>query len=158
MRLSPRLSRWLLPLSLALNVFLATLAVMRPPFPPPRHGPPPSPAHIAERIAQTLPAADGAVLRQVFAVHAAEMERNHALIHALPDRVRAILAAPALDEAALKAAMADNRDAHAAMDDALAQVIVETATRLSPEGRAALARWDPRPPHPPGGPPPGPRP
>lgn len=139
----PRLSRWLLPLSLALNVFLGTLAVMHPPFPP-RHEPP-DPAQIIERIAASLPPADAVILRRVFAAHAADLDRAARDFHAMPDRILALLAAPRLDEDALRAVMAANREAHTRLDDTLGLIVVEVVPRLSPEGRAALARFDPRP-------------
>lgn len=147
------LSRWLLPFSLALNVFFATVIAMRPPHfgHPPG---PPNPNHIVERIADVLPPADAAILRQVFAAHSADIERGHALMHVMPNRVRAILAAPQLDNAALGQVMADDRAARATMDEAIQAVVMETIPKLSDEGRARLSRWDPRPPDGPGGPPP----
>jgi uncharacterized membrane protein len=155
------LTRWLLPASLAINVFLATvLVVHRPSFPPPP--PRPHPAEIAARIAATLPPADGEILRQAVAAHADDMERGHHLQHTVPDKVRAVLAAPTLDRAALEAALVEHRLAHQTLDDALAAMITEAATRMSDEGRHKLAQWQPPPPPgaPPGmfgppGPPPG---
>jgi len=149
-----KLSRWLLPLSLALNVFLGTLAIVYRPHPP-RHGPP-NAANLIERIAESLPQADAVILRSVFARHAADLDQAEKTFHAMPDRVRTLLAAPQLDRDALLVTVVANRQAHDRMDDILGEMVVEVATQLSPEGRAALARWDPRPPPPPGGmPPPG---
>lgn len=144
--------RWFLPLSLALNVFLATIILMHPSH----HRPgPPNPAQIASEIAQTLPPADGEILLKAFATHAAEIERGDHLRHSVPGRIKTALEQPKLDIDALKAIFADNRAASIMLDDALAATIVETASRISDEGRAKLAQW--RPPHPPG-PQPGPRP
>ncbi|MDO8604982.1 MAG: periplasmic heavy metal sensor [Phaeospirillum sp.] len=144
--------RWVLPLSLALNVFLATIVVMHPPHH--RPGPAP-PAMVAAHIAETLPPADGAILLEVFTTHAAAFERSHQLRHSIPARVRAALASPRLDLDALRAVFDENRNASLMMDDALAATLMETASRISDEGRTRLARWEP--PRPPGAPP-GPRP
>lgn len=151
------LSRWALPVSLALNVFLVTVLVIREPGPPPggRDGGPPSPLHIAERLAADLSAADAAVLRAAIARHSQEVERRHRIWTGLPARIGAALAAPTLDVEGLRAILAEGREAHAAMDDAVAQVIIEASTAMSAEGRQAVARW--RPPHPPRGGPPPPR-
>ncbi|TAN55050.1 MAG: periplasmic heavy metal sensor, partial [Magnetospirillum sp.] len=79
----------------------------------------------------------------------------HRIQRSLPGRVRAALAQPKLDLDTLRAVFDENRLARRMMDDALAATIIETASRISDEGRARLARWEP--PHPPGAPP-GPRP
>ena len=144
--------RWFLPLSLALNVFLATVVVMHQHRFRPE---PPNPAQVAERIAATLPPADGAILLAVFSTHAATFERSHQMRHSVPARIRAVLAKPVLDLEALRAVFDDNRAASIMMEDALAATIIETASRISDEGRTKLAQWEP--PHPPG-PPPGPHP
>ena len=144
--------RWFLPLSLALNVFLATVIALHAPH---HRREPPPPAKIAAEIAATLPPADGAILLEVFAGHIAAFERSHQLRHSTGTRIRAVLAQPKLDMEALRAVFDENRAASAMMDDALAATIMETAGRISDEGRARLARWEP--PRPPGAPP-GPRP
>ena len=144
--------RWILPLSLALNVFLAPVILIHEPH---HRREPPPPSRIAAEIAATLPPADGAILQEVFAAHAAEFERSHQMRHSVPGRIRAVLALPKLDLDALRTVFDDNRAASIMMDDALAAIIIETASRISEEGRAKLAQWEP--PHPPGAPP-GPRP
>lgn len=147
------LRRWFLPLSLALNVFLGTVIVMHP---RPHRPEPPPPRQIAERIAAALPAADGAILLEVFAAHAEMIEHGHRQQHGTPERVRAALAAASFDPEAVRAAFDDHRAARQTMDDALAAIIIETASRISPEGRAKLAKWEPpRPPGPPPRPPGG---
>ncbi|EME68583.1 hypothetical protein H261_17563 [Paramagnetospirillum caucaseum] len=148
------LSRWALPASLALNVFLGTVLVMREPGPPPRPpgGGPPSPLHFVERLAADLPPADAAVLRAAIGRRAQEVEASHRVWTGLPERVAAALAAPAFDAQSLRAVLAEGRQAHGAVDEAVAEVILEAASAMSPEGRQAVARW--RPPPPRGGPPP----
>jgi uncharacterized membrane protein len=154
MRLMPFLRRWALPLSLALNVFLVTVVVVRPSL---NHRPgPPDAQEIAQHIAATLPPADGAILLAVAAAHKAEFERSHAARHTIPGKIKAVLERPQLDLTALRTVFAENRDASIALDDALAATIEEVVTRISPEGRAKLAQWQP--PRPPGGGPGGPPP
>lgn len=151
-------TKWVLTASLALNVFLATVLVVvyRPHRPPPLDV-----AQIAERIAETLPAADAAILREIVAVRAPEIDRSRRLSRSLPDRVRAVLAKEEFDPEALRPVFADIAAAHQRMDEALAALVIEAATRMSPEGRAAIARWRPPPPpgfggnRPPPPPPPG---
>ncbi|WP_096701864.1 periplasmic heavy metal sensor [Magnetospirillum sp. 15-1] len=149
------LSRWALPVSLALNVFLGTVLVMREPGPPPRGpgGGPPSPLHLVERMAADLPPADAAILRTAARRRAQEVEYQHSIWIGVPQRVGTALAAPDFDPEALRAVLAEGRRAHRAEDDAIAEVIIEAASAMSAEGRHAIARW--RPPHPSrGGPPP----
>ena len=154
MTLKPFLRRWALPLSLALNVFLVTVVVMRVPL---NHRPgPPDVQEIAQHIAATLPPADGAILVAVVAAHKADFERSHAARHVIPGKLKAVLEQPQLDLAALRAVFAENRDASIALDDALAATLEEVVIRISPEGRAKLAQWQP--PRPPGGGPGGPPP
>jgi uncharacterized membrane protein len=147
----PPFRKWVLPASLALNVFLGTVIVMHPR--PPRHGPH-DPGSLADKIAEALPPADAAILRQAVAAHVRQLMDGDRAQHQTPEVVKALLAAPTLDEAALRDTLAAHHAARQAMDEALAAIITETVTRISPEGRAALAKW--RPPGPPfGGPPPG---
>lgn len=150
------LSRWALPVSLALNVFLGTVLVMREPGPPPRGpgGGPPSPLHLVERLAGELPPADAAILRAAAGRRSQEVEYHHRVWMGMPGRVGTALAAPNFDPEALRAVLAEGRQAHRAEDDAIAEVIIEAASAMSAEGRQAIARW--RPPHPPGGRPPPP--
>lgn len=150
----PLLNRWFLPLSLALNVFLGTVIFTHYPRGP--HFGPPPPNEIAQRIAETLPPGDGAILMEVFAAHLAEFEQSHQIQGEAPSRIRAALAAPVFSADALRAAFDINRAARQMIDDALAATLIESASRMSPEGRARLAKWEPPRP-PPGGPPPRPR-
>lgn len=152
------LSRWALPASLALNVFLGTVLVMREPWPPhrPPPGGPPGPLGIVERLAGELPPADAAILRQAMARRGQEIEYQWRVWNGTPERVTTLLAAPGLDAAALRAALDEGRNAHGAVDAAVAEIVMEAATAMSAEGRHAVARW--RPPGPPrNGPPPPPR-
>ena len=132
-----------LPASLALNVFLAVLLVQqwragdRPPGPP-------SPTRIADEIAATLPPADALILREVFARHADQLEAGHKEHRGVPERLRTVLTAQPFDEAALRKIFADGRQARSESDRALEEAVAESLRRMSPEGRAAVARWEPR--------------
>jgi hypothetical protein len=149
------LFRWALPVSLAFNVFLGTVLFMREPGPPPRPpgGGPPSPLHMAERLAADLPPADAAILRALIQKRTGEVDWQWRVWMGMPERVGTALAAPQLDVEALRAVLAEGRQAHRNVDDALAEVIIEAAMAMSPEGRQAIVRWRPPPPHK-GGPPP----
>lgn len=156
------LSRWALPASLAVNVFLATVLFMREPgFPPgPPGGPggpggPPTPLHLAERLAADLPAADAAILRAAVQPRSQAVEYQWRVWTGMPERVRTALAAPDFNADALRAILAEGREAHYAVDGLVAEVVIDAASGMSAASRQAIARW--RPPHPPKGGPPPPR-
>jgi uncharacterized membrane protein len=133
-----------LPASLALNVFLAVLLVQQwrvVDRPPPG---PPSPTRIADEIAATLPSADALILREVFARHADQLDAGHNEHRGVPERLRTVLTAQPFDEAALRKIFADGRQARSESDRALEEAVAESLRRMSPEGRAAVARWEPR--------------
>lgn len=148
-------SRWLLPASLALNVFLGTVLVMREPeaahrLPP---GGPRGPLGIVEELAADLSPADAAALRTVVSRRAQEIEYQSRVWRGAPERITTALAAPSFEPTALKAILDEGREAHRVMDEAVAATILEAAAALSPEGRQIVARWRPRGPEK-GGPPP----
>ncbi len=142
-----RTFRWLLPVSLSLNVFLAVAMAVHltssPGFGPPP--PLPRPDRIAEEIAATMSPADGDILRQVFASRAPQLAKGPASFHALQDGIRQVMAAPTFDAEALRAVFAEGRRGRASMDDAVEASLIEAATRLSPEGRRKLGEWRPGP-------------
>jgi len=147
-------TKWILTASLALNVFLATVLVV---VYRPHHQPPPGLSEIAERIAETLPPADAVILRESVAAHAPEIERWHRVSRAMPDRIRAVLGKETFEPDALRPLFDELAVIHQRMDEALASLVTDAATRMSPEGRSVIARW--RPPPPPfggNGPPPPP--
>ena len=141
--------RWALPFSLALNVFLGAVIITHPP--PPHRSGPPNPREIAQRIADTLPPGDGAILMEVFTGHAEEFDRSHEALHDAPARIRSALAAQTFSADTLRDAFDVSRAARQMVDEALAATLIESASRMSPEGRAQLAKWEP--PRPPGAPP-----
>jgi uncharacterized membrane protein len=151
-RSKPR-SRWALPLSLAINVFLvAVIAVHlwhRPPGPP---GPPgPDPHHMVDEIARFLPGADATILRDAFASEAVLQQDPRATMEHNMERVREALRADPFDPAALAAVLREGHEARDADDQAIARALLKAATAMSPEGRRLLAEYG-GPPHGPGGP------
>lgn len=137
--------RWIFAASLVLNVFLATVVGAHRWN---RHpGGPPDPSRVAEEIAATLPSADAGVLRRAFAENRARLEAAHAAMKGFPHRVHDALAADAFDESRLRAVFDAGSRARQQMDDAIAEVVVAAAKRMSPAGRHKMAEW--RPPHPP---------
>lgn len=140
------LRRWLFTVSISLNLFLSALIgaqwLNRPPGP---HGPPgrPDPMRMAEDLAQTLPPADGDILRATFAAHAAPVT-NVAPGEADPmDQVRRVLRAEPFDRPALQAALDAVQANRQALETAIADALLDAATRMSPEGRRRLGAWPP---------------
>jgi len=138
-------SRWLLPVSLSLNMFLAVAFASNFFF---RSFGPPKPDKIAEEIAATLPKADGDILRQAFAAHASHFGKGPSAPHQMHDKIRAVLSAPVFDANALHEVFTENVKERASMDAVLETILTEAVARMSYEGRLKLAQWQP--PHPPG--------
>ncbi len=147
--ISRRVSRWWLPLSLSVNVFLAALIaahfLFRPSGPPP---PPPPPEWIVERIAESLPPADGEVLRQAFARHAHDLENAHQMGRKNIDQILAALTAPTFDADALRALFAQGHVERDRMENIVEEIVVEAVGAMSVEGRQKLPQWFPPPPPP----------
>ena len=146
-----RVTDWLLPASLAINVFLGAVILTHHGHPGFRPPPPPNPAEMAARMADGLPPADAEILRQAFRAQESALSEAHRGIDSFHDRVRAALEAPVFDPQALTAALSDASRGHAAFDQAMTAAMVDAASRMSAEGRRRLASHD----GPPGGPPPG---
>ncbi len=137
-----RVTRWILPLSLSINIFMGVVFVVRPysfgfgglPFSPGRI--------VAEMTAALLPA-DGAILRDVFAAHAdMPLSAPTSKGTRFPGGYGAILAAPVFEPKALRAVFATGRQAHEAMDRVLEAALLEATTRMSTAGRLKLAELD----------------
>lgn len=164
------LPRWVLPASLLLNVFFAgvivalALPMLFGPPPRPPHGPH-DPLAMADRMAETLPPADAAILRAAFAQQTDALRAAHRQMESFPDRVRDALDAEPFRIDALAAVFADGRATRVAIEDAISASILDAAATMSPDGRHRLADWRPGgpgrlppPPGPDGPPPPGARP
>jgi uncharacterized membrane protein len=143
-----RSSRWLLLVSLALNLFFVGVAgalIVRnytstPVLVPvPNH----SVASRIDRLAATLPPADGEKLRAEFRARTATVEPAREAYRRAQDATRAVLRGEPFDVAALRAAMAQTRAARQVLDEALHGVVAAAAEQMSPAGRARLADWPP---------------
>jgi uncharacterized membrane protein len=163
-----KIARWLLPISLALNLFFVVVAIRHNPFLHPR---PPGPRDVIGFLKANLSAEDAAIMQQSFAAHFAAMSDSERDNQRYPDRIRAALTAVPFDPEALKAALAEGRAKHAKMEENMADAFVDAASKISADGRAKLAAgegpggWRHHGPPPPGGasfgppgPPPGPPP
>lgn len=143
-----RSSRWLLLVSLALNLFFVGVAgaliarnyASTPVLiPVPNH----SVASRIDRLAATLPPADGEKLRAEFRARAQTVESARDAYRRTQDAARAVLRAEPFDVAALRAAMVQTRAARQVLDEALQGVVAAAAEQMSPAGRARLADWPP---------------
>lgn len=157
------LPRWLLPVSILVNMFLVGAVVAlalpmlsgplpHPPFgsrgpggPDGPEGPGRShgPLAMAERMADSLPPADAAILREAIAARAEAMRAADKEMRAFPDRLREALDSEPFQTDALKTVFTAGRDARVAMDDALSAAIADAAARMSADGRHSLADWRP---------------
>jgi uncharacterized membrane protein len=138
-----RRTRWLLLGSLALNLFFIGIAVamlVRGP-PPPRQWHHHNVFERVNRLADTLPPADGKIVRGA-------MDTNHAAIakaqddfHNARNAIRATLRQQPFKEDAMRAAMAKMRAARLSYEEVIQGVFADAAAKMSPAGRQALADW-----------------
>jgi uncharacterized membrane protein len=154
MAMPDRSSRWLLIGSLALNLFfvgtvgaLALRHIMAPARQAETERPRTAAARL-ERLAAPLPAADAETLRTAFRARAAEAESARDALNRAYERVQAVLRAQPFDPAQLRAAMADARAARPLYEVVMQGILAAGASGMSPEGRARLAEWPPRPANP----------
>ncbi len=145
--------RWLLPVSLTLNLvfagaagasFLRHSAVV--PLEPVSHM-----THNAEsrldRIATTLPEPDAQIMRSFIRAEAAKVVAAQASLRLSQEDLRTSLRAEPFNPSAVRAAMAENSAARDNFDQVLQNVIASAAAKMSPVGRSRLADWPPtRPP------------
>lgn len=131
-----KIARWLLPASLALNLFFVVLAVRHHPF---WHPHPMDPGNIVDFLKPNLPPADAEILQKSFDSHKAAMDEARKAGKDFPDKIRAALTANPFDPDALKQALKEGQASHQVMEDALAADLIDAASKMSPEGRAALA-------------------
>jgi uncharacterized membrane protein len=128
--------------SLALNLFFigvtAALLVRAPPAPPDRN----VGARI-ERLAASLPQADGDKLRADFRTERAAVNAARLNYDKARDGIRAVLRAEPFDAAAMRDAMSKARAARQDFDQVLQGVIAKAAGEMSPAGRQKLADWPP---------------
>jgi uncharacterized membrane protein len=139
-----RWSRWILFISLALNLFFigAWAAFAWRHYAWERHGPWNAATRI-ERLAASLPSGDAEKLRAEFRAHQANIEAAVATYRQAQRRTREALRADPFNVEALRAAMAEARAARGKLDEALQDVIASAGAAMTPEGRRSLADWTP---------------
>jgi len=139
-----RWSRWILFVSLALNLFFigAWAAFAWRHFAWERHRPW-TPATRIERLAAALPAGDAEKLRSQFRTHQANIEEAVASYRQAQRGTREALRAEPFNADALRSAMAEARNARGKLDEALQDVIASAGAAMTPEGRRSLADWTP---------------
>jgi uncharacterized membrane protein len=138
-----RRARWLLLGSLALNLFFIGIAVamlVRGPPPPPhwRHH---NVFERVDRLADTLPPADGKIVRDAMNTNHAAIAKAQEEFHNARNAIRAALRQQPFNEDAMRAAMAKMRAARQTFDEVIQGVFADTAAKMSPAGRQALADW-----------------
>lgn len=137
-----RSSRWLLLGSLALNLFFIGVAIamaVRGPALPPNWD-----RNVfgrAERIAATLPPADGNILRDAINASRQALEDKQGGYRTAQDKAREALRREPFSIDDLRAAMVQTRTARQDFDQLLQGAFADAAARMSPAGRQALAAW-----------------
>jgi uncharacterized membrane protein len=146
-----RASRWILLVSLALNLFFVGAAgafVVRHYVVDSAGSAAPVDRSVAariERLASTLPASDGEILRGEYRARAATVDGSRDAYRAAQDEVRQTLRREPFQADAMRAAMSETRRARQAFDQLLQDVIASAAAKMSPAGRSKLAEWPPGP-------------
>ena len=143
-----RASRWILLVSLGLNLFLIGAGgafAARHYFAPPVPTAPfdRSVAARIERLAATLPAHDGDILRAAYRANATAVDGARDVYRRAQDEARGILRSEPFDAEAMRAAMGRTRVARQGFDQLLQDVIAAAAARMTPAGRNKLADWPP---------------
>jgi uncharacterized membrane protein len=134
--------RWLLFGSLALNLFFIGVAIalaIREPAPAYRW-------HRdvfvrVERLASTLPKADGDIMRGAMQANRDAVARAQAAYLGAREDIRETLRQDPFSIDAMRAAMAKTRAARQAYDQVLENVFTDAAAKMSSAGRHALANW-----------------
>jgi uncharacterized membrane protein len=140
-------SRWLLLGSLALNLFFVGIAIaiaVRPAPAPTTSTWDPDVFVRMERVAQTLPPEDAAALRAQVDNDRATLAAAQATLQHDRGQVHESLRQDPFDAAALRAAMARTRTDRQSYDQILQNLFAQAASKMSREGRLALANWPPR--------------
>src|SRR6478609_2503995 len=136
-------SRWLLLGSLALNLFFVGIAlamVIRAPAPSYWD---PNVFVRAERLAATLPPADGEILRKHIDANHVAIEDAQSKYHSARQHIHAVLRQEPFDVEAMRTATAQTRTARLNFDQTVQGVFADIAAKITPAGRQALANWPP---------------
>lgn len=140
-------SRWLLLGSLALNLFFIGIALalaVRPAPAPTASTWDPDVFVRIERIAATLPAADAAVIRAQLGADRATLAAAQSAYHSDRAAIHEALRTEPFDAAALRASMSRARADRQSYDQILQNLFAQAASKMSPQGRLALADWPPK--------------
>jgi uncharacterized membrane protein len=136
-------TRWLLLGSLALNLFFVGVAVamaIRAPAPPRWD---PNVFVRVDRLAASLPQADGDIVRTAMQANHAAIDDAQSNYVAARDSIRATLRQDPFKEEDMRTAMARTRAARQNFDTVIQGVFADAAAKMSPAGRHALADWRP---------------
>ena len=136
-------SRWLLLGSLALNLFFVGIAVamaIRAPAPPTWDR---NVLVRIERIASTLPSSDADLLRGALTSNRQALESAQSDYRTAQNQIRETLRQEPFAVEDMRAAMVKTRAARQNFDQVLQGIFADTAARMSPAGRRALADWPP---------------
>jgi uncharacterized membrane protein len=142
-----RTTRWLVFVSLALNLFFVGVAgalVVRQYVQAPVASTAPidrSAAARIERLAAILPAKDAEILRAEFRARASTVEGARDEYRRMLDVARTFLRMEPFDAAAMQTALAAARGARQIFDQLMHELIVAAAGKMSAEGRDKLADW-----------------
>ena len=127
--------------SLALNLFFVGVTaalLVRSPTTPPRNV-----ATRIERLAESLPAADGDTLRVNFKAQRDAVESARAGYDNAREDIRSVLRREPFDAAAMQSAMNKTRAARQNYDQVLQAMLAKAAAEMSGAGRRAMADWSP---------------
>jgi uncharacterized membrane protein len=136
-------SRWLLLGSLALNLFFVGIAIamaVRAPAAPTWDR---NVFVRMDRIAASLPAPDADLLRGEVRARREALEAAQSQFFAAREQIRAALRAESFSPDDLRAGMLKTRAARQNFDQILQGIFADAASRMSPQGRLALANWPP---------------
>ena len=134
-------SRWLLLGSLALNLFFVGVAValaIRAPAPLTWDR---NVFVRVERLAATLPPADGEIVRSQMQGHHDSIAEAQAKYQSAREEIRETLRQDPFSADDMRAAMAKTRAARQNFDQVIQGVFADVAAQMSPAGRHALADW-----------------
>jgi uncharacterized membrane protein len=136
-------TRWLLLGSLALNLFFVGVAlamVIREPDAPSWDR---NVFVRMERLSATLPSADAEKLRGDITNNHQQIEAAQTQFRGAQDQIRAALRKEPFDVNDLRAAMTQTRAARQNFDQILQGMFADAASKMSHDGRQALADWPP---------------
>jgi uncharacterized membrane protein len=144
-----RTSRWIVLVSLALNLFFVSAAgalMVRHYFADRPTSATPVDRSVSariERLAATLPPADAEILRAEYRANAASVDASREGYRKAQDDVRQTLRDEPFQAEAMRAAMIRTRAARQTFDQLLQDVIASAAGKMSAAGRNKLADWPP---------------